>query len=206
VRSLPFLDPLLRAFRWHRRWFAALFAALAVLAALNTVSSTGSSGTLVVVAARSIPAGTKVTAEEVALVRLPAAMVADGAFTTLDQAMGRTVVVGVPAHQVLTPSALLGADGQVAPGQVALPVSFGAAATVSLLSVGSRIDVLGADATGSGYGVVATNVRVAGITASEDPGVLGGTGARLVLLDVTSAQASAIVAALSVSALSFALR
>ena len=90
---------------------------------------------------------------------------AEGAFTDLGQAVGRTVVVGVPARQVLTASALLGAEGQVAPGQVALPVAFGVAST---------------------------------------SGPLGGTVSRLVLLDVSSAQAASIVAAMSVSAVSSA--
>lgn len=159
-----------------------------------------------VVAVRSIPGGAKITAGDVALVQVPSAVAAEGAFTDLGQAVGRTVVVGVPARQVLTASALLGAEGQVAPGQVALPVTFGVASTVSLLSVGSRVDVLGADASGSGYGVVAANVRVAAIPSTEESGPLGGTVSRLVLLDVSSAQAAAIVAAMSVSAVSFALR
>lgn len=159
-----------------------------------------------VVAVRSIPGGAKIIAGDVALVQVPSAVAAEGAFTDLGQAVGRTVVVGVPARQVLTASALLGAEGQVAPGQVALPVTFGVASTVSLLSVGSRVDVLGADASGSGYGVVAANVRVAAIPSTEESGPLGGTVSRLVLLDVSSAQAAAIVAAMSVSAVSFALR
>ena len=159
-----------------------------------------------VVTVRGIPGGAKIAAGDVSVVLLPPAMVAEGAFTDLGQAVGRTVVVGVPARQVLTASALLGAQGQVAPGQVALPVTFGVAGTVSLLSVGSRVDVLGANASSSGYGVVASNVRVAAIPDAEDSSPLGGGAARLVLLDVSSAQAAAIVAAMSVSAVSFALR
>ncbi|MGV8910117.1 MAG: SAF domain-containing protein [Propionicimonas sp.] len=206
MRSRPPFGSLLRAFRWHRRWFAALFVAIAVLAALNSVSPADSAGTTVVVASRSIPGGARVTADDLSLVRLPADLVAEGALTDLGQAVGRTVVVGVPARQVFTGSALLGSDGQLAAGQVALPVSFGDVSTVSLLSVGSRIDVLGASASGSGYGVVATNVRVAALPASDEPGALGSTSSRVVLLDVSSAQAVAIVAATAVSAVNFALR
>ena len=206
MRSRPFLGPVLRAFRWHRRWFAALFVAIALLAALNSVSSAESGGTPVVVASRSIPGGARITANDVSLVRVRADLVAEGALADVGQAVGRTVVVEVPARQVLTGSVLLGSSGQVAPGQVALPVSFGGANTVSLLTVGSRIDVLGAAASGSGYGVVATNVRVAALPASDEPGPLGGTTSRLVLLDVSSAQAVAIVAAMAVSTVNFALR
>jgi len=206
VRSRPLLGSLLRAFRWHRRWFAALFVAIAVLAALTSVSSAESGGTTVVVASRSIPGGARITANDVSLAQVPTALAAEGALTDLGNAVGRTVVVEVPARQVVTGSALLGSGGQVAPGQVALPVSFGVANTVSLLSVGSRIDVLGASASGSGYGVVATNVRVAALPASDEPGPLGGTTSRLVLLDVSSTQAVAIVAAMAVASVNFALR
>lgn len=206
MRSIPFLDPLLRAFRWHRRWFAALFAAIAVLAGLNMLSAAQSAGVRVVVAGRDIPGGSRLGADDLRMVILPPAAVAAGAFTDIDQAVGRTVVVGIPERQVLTPVALLGAEGQVAPGKVALPVIFGTAGAVSLLSVGSRIDALGADASGSGYGVVATDVRVAALPESEDPDLLGGTTSQVVLLEVNSAQAAAIVAAMSVSSVSFALR
>lgn len=206
MRSIPFLDSLLRAIRWHRRWFAALFAAIAVLAGLNAFSSAQSDGAPVIVAARGISAGSRVTTDDLRLVTLPPSAVPAGAFTEIGQAVGRTVVVGVPERQVLTSSVLLGAAGQVAPGRVALPVTFGTAGAVSLLSVGSRIDVLGADAAGNGYGVVAADVRVAALPASEDPGMLGATTSRLVLLEVNSGQAAAIVAAMSVSAVSFALR
>lgn len=129
-------------------------------------------------------------------------MVAAGALTEIGAAVGRTVIVGVPERQVLTPSALLGTAGQVAAGKVALPVTFGAAA--SLLSVGSRLDVLGADT--AGYGVVAADVRVAALPPSDDPGLLGGTTSRLVLLEVDSTQAAGIAAAMAVSSLSFTLR
>jgi hypothetical protein len=139
------------------------------------------------------------------MVPLPTSMVAEGALPDPTQAIGQVAVVAVPARQVLTGAVLLGAEGQVGAGHVALPVSFGVAGTVALLRVGSRIDVLGANASGSAYGVVAADVRVAAIPAADDPGLLGGTTSRLVLLEVSSAQAAAIAAAMSVSAVSFAL-
>jgi Flp pilus assembly protein CpaB len=197
---------LVRAFRWHRRWFGALFAAIAVLATLNVVSSTQSAGTAVVVAARDISGGSRLRADDLRLAILPSSMVAAGAFTDISGAVGQTVVVGVPERQVLTPSVLLGAESQVGTGKVALPVTFGTSGAVSLLNVGSRVDVLGADATGSGYGVVAADARVAALPASDDSGLLGGATSRLVLLEVNSTQAAAIVAAMAVSSVSFALR
>lgn len=145
------------------------------------------------------------TASDLAVARLPAHLVPDGAFIDPAQIIGRTVVVEIRSRAVLAPPELLGAEGQVAAGEVALPVRFGESATVSLLRVGSRIDVLG-PSRGSDYGVVAANVRVVAIPSSGDSGVLGGSQTPLVLLEVSSAQASGIAASAAVSALSFALR
>lgn len=205
IHSVRLFESLRRAFRWHRRTFAALLAAIAVLAGLNALTSRGADGIPVVVAARTIAGGATVTASDLAVARLPADLVPDGAFIDPAQIIGRTVVVEIRSRSVLAPPELLGAEGQVTAGEVALPVRFGESATVSLLRVGSRIDVLG-PSRGSDYGVVAANVRVVAIPSSGDNGVLGGSQTPLVLLEVSSAQASGIAASAAVSALSFALR
>jgi len=206
VRSVPLIESLLRAVRWHRRWFAALFAALAVLAVLNTFSSAESSGASTVVAARGIPGGTKVVADDLRIVRLPRSMVPDGAFIDPAAVIGRTVVIRVSERSVLTPANLLESDALVAVGKVALPVRFAEATALPLLRVGAHIDVLGAAANGSDYGVVASDVRVVAVPAPSGGGVLGASESGLVLVEVDSGQAAAIAAAASVSAVSFALR
>ncbi|HEY3408282.1 MAG TPA: SAF domain-containing protein [Propionicimonas sp.] len=206
MRSVPLVESLLRALRWHRRWFAALFAALAVLAVLNTFSGAGSSGAPTVMAARSIPGGTVVAAGDLRLVRLPPSMLPDGAFSDPAAVIGHTVVIPVPERGILTPAILLESGAQVGVGKVALPVRFAEATALPLLRVGAHIDVLGAAASGSGYGVVASDVRVVAIPAPGEGGVLGGSQNGLVLVEVDSTQAAAIAAAASVSAVSFALR
>ena len=206
MRSQPLVESLVRAFRWHRRWFAALFAALAVLATLSAFSSAEGSGAAVVVAARSIPAGTKVASADLSTARLPPALVPEGAFTDADAVIGRTLVIAVPERSVLTPANLLESRSLVAAGKVALPVRFAEATAVPLLRVGAHIDVLGAKADGADYGVVAADVRVVALPVVSDGGVLGGSQAALVLVEVDSSQAASIAAAASVSAVSFALR
>ncbi|MCB0911459.1 MAG: hypothetical protein KDB60_07580 [Propionibacteriaceae bacterium] len=194
-----------RAFRWHRRTFAALFVAVAVLAGLNALTARAGPGIPVVIATRTIPGGATVTADDLALVQAPAEFVADGAFAAIDAVVGSTTVVDVPARATLTASALLGGEGQVAAGHVALPVRFGEASAVALLRVGSRIDVLGPTTGGSEFGVVAADVRVVAIPTAGDGGLLGGGEPALVLLEVNSTQAAQISAAASVSSVSFAL-
>lgn len=202
---MQLLHSVRRAFRWHRRTFAALFVAVAVLATLNTLTASSGPGVPVLIAIRTIPGGATVTADAVAVVHAPAELVADGAFTAVDSVVGRTAVVDVPARAALTPSALLGNEGQVSAGKVALPVRFAEASAVALLRVGSRIDVLGPTAEGSEFGVVAAGVRVVAIPAHGTDGVLGGSEPPLVLLEVDSAEAARIAAAASVSSVSFAL-
>jgi Flp pilus assembly protein CpaB len=188
VRSVPLIESLLRALRSHRRWFAAVFAALAV------------------VAARSIPGGTTVVADDLRMVRLPPSMVPGAAFTDPAAVIGHTVVIPVPERSVLTSANLLESGALVAVGKVALPVRFAEAAALPLLRIGAHIDVLGAAANGSDYGVVASDVRVVAIPAPSEGGVLGGSQSGLVLVEVDSGQAAAIAAAASISAVSFALR
>ncbi len=199
------LDSLRRAVRWHRRGIAALLVAVAVLAGLNVLSSRTTGGVPVVVAARGLRAGTAVAASDLTLVLVPPALVPDEAITDPAQAAGRVAVVGIPARQVLTGSVLLGDDAGASPGHVGLPVSFGTSPAVALLRVGSRIDVLGPAASGSGYGVVASDVVVRAIPAVEDPGMLSGSTSRIVVLDVTADQAVAIAGSMAVSSLSFAV-
>ena len=197
---------MLRAFRWHRRWFAAFFAGVAVLATLNVFASAEASGVSTVVAARGIAGGATVVAEDLRTVRLPAAMVPVGAISDPGAAIGRTLVIPVAERGVLTPSNLLQSGNLVASGKVALPVRFAEATALQLLRVGAHIDVLGATANGADYGVVASDVRVAAMTPASEGGVLGGAQGTLVLVEVDRVQASAITAAASVSAVSFALR
>ncbi len=206
MRSVPLVDSLLRAFRWHRRWFAAVFAALAVLATLNAFSSAEGSGTPIVVAARNLSSGATVSAADLRTVRIPAAMQPVGAFTDVDAVIGATLVIPVPERGVLTPANLLESGALVPVGKVALPVRFAEASALPLLRVGSRIDVLGAAANGADYGIVAADVRVVALPAVSDGGALGGSPAALVLVEVDAGQAAAITAAAAVSAVSFALR
>jgi Flp pilus assembly protein CpaB len=158
------------------------------------------------VALRDLDGGSVVEPAALQVVRVPPGVVPAGAFTDPTGPAGRTVVVDVPARAVLTSAVLLDSAARAGPGRVALPVRFGEAAAVALLDVGSRIDVLGPDASGAGYGVVAADVRVLALPRAGEDGLLTGSGSSLVLLEVTAAQAAAVTAAGSVSAVGFALR
>ncbi|MCW5952779.1 MAG: hypothetical protein KIT69_11035 [Propionibacteriaceae bacterium] len=193
------LDPLRRAVRWHRRLLAAALAGLAVYFALAAFTERDDT-IRVVVAAHTIPGGRTVGAGDLTTLHLPRPAVPEGAFTEVDQAIGRTVISHLPARAVLTTSALAGGGDLVAPGRVALPVGLSDSAPVSLVQAGDRIDLLGPGATGS-IEVLVSGTRVIAIP-QVDGGLLG-SGSPVILVDVSRAEAARLVAA--GSPLSFAL-
>lgn len=207
MKRTGFLTPLLRAFRWHRRWFAAIFAAIAVLAGLNAVNARTQDLREVVVAARPIDGGTTVAAADLRLARLPDDAIPEGAVSDPAAVIGRTTRAALPGRRVLVEADILGSSGGVTAGRVALPVQFGTSQAVALLSSGVRIDVLGPQAGSAGYQVVAADVRVITVVAQAGASSpFGGGESGPVLLEVDSSQASAILAAAAIGSVSFALR
>lgn len=207
MKRAGFLTPLVRAFRWHRRWFAAIFAAIAVLAGLSAINAGTQELRQVVVAARPISGGARLTAADLRLTGLPEQAIPDGALSDPTPLIGRTTRAGLPGRRVLVEADLLGGPGGLAPGRVALPVEFGQSQASALLGSGIRIDVLGPQAGTDGYQVVAADVRVITVVApAESSGPFGGGQSGPVLLEVDTAQASAILAAASIGQVSFALR
>lgn len=194
-----FLDPLRRALRWHRRLLAALLAGLAAYLVLTELTDRGDT-TRVVVAARTIDGGRTIGARDLTTLELPRAAVPEGAITDAGEALGRAVLLQVPARAALTASALAGSESLVAPGRVALPLTLAESAPVALVGPGDRIDVLGPGPSGV-VEVLASEVRVIAIP-ELDTGLLGG-GAPVLLVDVDRRQAAVLVAA--GSPLSFAL-
>lgn len=110
------------------------------------------------VAARELPAGARLAAEDLVTVRVPPEVVPAGALTraaALEQVLNAPVSTGEPltSTRVRYSSLLAGA-----PGTVALPVRVADAAAASVVAPGDRIDLLATvpDATSSGTGTVRT--------------------------------------------------
>ncbi len=199
------LTALVRALRWHRRWFAALFALIAVFAALSSMGSVAVGTVPTVVASRTIPGGTILTAADLSVTQLPASMVAVGAFQHLDEALGREVISEIPERGVLTASSLLTDRITVSAGHVALPVRFADTASISLLAPGNRIDVLGANPKGGGFSVVAADARVIALPSQQGSGMFANNNAELVLIEISRAQAATISSAASSGTLSYSM-
>ena len=198
------LAPVRRALRWHRRLLAAGFAMVAVYCVL-TVLTEPEPGVRLLVAAREVPAGATLSPADLTVLTLPPEAVPDGALTEPDQALGRTVVAQVPPRAVITTSCLTSTGTLVAPGRLALPVTLAAAAPVALLRPGDTIDLLGVGSTGV-VEVLARGVRVVTITVADQAGGLVAGEDPVVLVDLSPAEATLVVAAATAGPLAFALR
>jgi len=162
----------------RRRPIAALFAAVAVLAGLQANAAPAPPRTSVLTAARDLPAGAVVRADDVTSVEVDPAAVPAGVLPGPRAAIGRTTTTPVRRGEPLTDVRLVTAsllDGY--PGLVAVPVRIGDPGAVRLLRVGDRVDLLAADPQGRGpASVVGDRVPVLAIPqpGEESPGLTNG--------------------------------
>lgn len=206
MQPVRLIDPFVRAFRWHRRWFAAILASIAVLATLSALSPEASGTVPVVVAGHEIAGGSTLTSSDLQVITYPAEAVPEGSFRAASDLAGAEVVGTVPARRPLTSADLLDGNSLVAAGKVAVPVRFSDADSVAILSVGRHIDILGQPASDAAMTTVAGNVRVVAIPGADRGGVLGAAGGGLVLVEADQAQSVAILTATSAGTLGYVLR
>jgi Flp pilus assembly protein CpaB len=177
----------------RRRLLAATCAALAVATALQANAAPPPPRTPVLTAARDLPPGTRVTADDVVRTGFAPDSVPSGV-VALDEAVGRTTVGPVHEGEPITDARLLGGSLLAAyPDSVAAPVRIGDAASVDLLRVGDRVSVLAADPQDNAPAVtVAEDVPVIGIPPRRrtDPSLSSGALV-VVAVDATTARAMA---------------
>ncbi|MEO5708994.1 MAG: SAF domain-containing protein [Nocardioidaceae bacterium] len=183
----------------RRRPIAALCAAVAVAAALQSGSAAPPARTLVLTAARDLPAGVVVRPGDLARTPFDPASVPAGVLGETS-AVGRTTAGPLRSGEPLTDARLVTRsllEGY--PGLVAVPVRIGDPGAVRLLRVGDRVDLLAADPQGE------TSARAVGrdvpVLAIPRPGVEspGLTNGALVVLGIPDGGAEAVAQA-SVSA------
>ena len=190
------LRRLRRSVLTHRRPLAALLAAVAVAAALEANAAPPPPRTLVLTAARDLPAGAVVRAGDLARTPFDPASVPSGVLPA-SAAVGRTTTGPVREGEAMTDVRLLTRSLLSGyPGLVAVPVRIGDPAAVRLLRVGDRVDLLAADPQAeSAARVVGRDVPVLAIprTGAESPGLTAGALVVVGLPDMTAqtvAQAS----------------
>ncbi|MGB3771298.1 MAG: SAF domain-containing protein [Rhodococcus sp. (in: high G+C Gram-positive bacteria)] len=199
---VPSLPPRLRS-PAARRVLAAMLVLLAVAATYR--SDPSRSSTAVVVAATDLIPGAYVDAADVRTTHVDRSILADGALTSIDDAVGHTVAGPVRAGEVLTDARLLGSrlaaatlgvdDARVVPIRLADPE------LADLLRAGDVVDVVraGSDA-GSGIpsgetAVIADRATVVMVSAAGS----GMARREQIILVALRADAATDVAAASLS-------
>lgn len=176
---------------WHRRWLAAVAAALCVLAVTSALSPTLPGGTPVVIAAKAIPAGAQLTAEEVTTKEVPPDLVPAQPLSGTEQATGRTAVVALPAGTIIGSSFLLETT-PLPPGMRFVPVRVPDAEIGRLLRTGDRVSVVAPDAGGNST-IIAAGLRVAAIPRQDTSGPIQARDQNtLVVLEVPDALAAEV--------------
>jgi Flp pilus assembly protein CpaB len=210
--ALPgWLREVRRAAAWHRRLLTAGLLAAAVAFALQAVTPSPPPGARVVVAARDLSGGVRVSGTDVTVHRVPRDALPGGALRERADAEGRILVGPVRKGEVLTDVRLVGRSLLEAYGDtlVAAPVRIADAASVRLLHAGDVVDVLaaGADDGGAGARLVASAVPVVSVPAASGS-VLGptDTSGALVVVVTTDTTAARLAAAAVSQRLSVVLR
>ncbi|WP_299166172.1 Flp pilus assembly protein CpaB [uncultured Arthrobacter sp.] len=156
------LQSRLRAFVFRkRRLLAAGVLCIAAGVTVEALLPAEPATVPVVAASADLPVGTVLTADQLAIVRLPEAAVPEHSFPSPELVAGQQLATPVYAGDVLAQNFLVGA-GLLAgspEGTVAVPLRPADASTVQLLSPGQRVDVV--LSTGNGFEVSAKNTILA---------------------------------------------
>ncbi len=164
--SLP--HDLIRAAGRHRRPLAALAAAAAVYSTVSALSPAPPPTVAVLAAARDLPGGTTPAASDLRTVRLPSAVVPDGALRPGAAAASRVLAGPVRAGEPLTDARFVapGLVRRAGAGAVAYAIRVDDADAVALVRPGDTVDVLAASATARrAAGTVASGVTVLALPA-----------------------------------------
>lgn len=156
------LQTRMRAFVFRKRRLLAAAAMCAAAGVAVEALLPHEPATVEVVAASSdLPVGTVLTADQLALVRVPEAAVPKHSFPAAELVTGQQLATPVYAGDVLAQNFLVG-SGLLAgspQGTVAVPLRPADASTVQLLSAGQRVDVI--LSTGNGFEVSAKSTVLA---------------------------------------------
>jgi Flp pilus assembly protein CpaB len=155
---------------WPRRLLALSCLLLALLSATHASSPAARAGEPtagVVVAARSLPIGTTITASDVRVASWPARLRPATGFAAPSDAVGQRLAGGLAAGDAVTRERLVSGDlaAGLPAGTVAAPVTLADAGAANLIRAGDYVDLISP-------------------ASQNDPGAAAATGAALIALDV----------------------
>lgn len=190
-----------RAVLRRRRVLAALLTAVAVVAALRTVSPAPEPTVAVLVASRDLVSGTVVRGADLVEAAYPTATVPDGLARGV---VGRTLAAPVRRGEPITDVRLVGPTLMEGYDDlVAVPVRLPDAGSVGLLAVGDRIDLVATDPGVGDARVIALAAPVLALPAPTEADSSGGLTGRLVVVGASRTAAQAIAGAAVRDFLSF---
>ena len=158
------------------------------------------------VAAVDLPAGTVLSRSQLAVARLPRAVVPSGTAPEPGPLVGRVLAGSVRAGEPLTDVRLVGAGLTrfLPQGQVAAPVRLADLAVAALVHTGDRVDVLATPRDAARADVIATAALVLA-TDSRPHDIAAESGGGLLLLAVDGATAARLAAVAASSTLTVTL-
>lgn len=181
----------------RRRGIAAVLAGLAVLLVVRTVTAPTLPTQDLLVAAHDLPSGTVLTTDDLTLAPFTRDSVPPGAVSPEVVPVGRVLAGPLGSGEALTHVRLVGEEllGGY-PGSSITPVRVSDASTLALLTVGTRIDLLGSDPGTGSVRTLATGAQVVAIPAAttSSPGSGG------LLLVAVAPEAADRIASASVTA------
>jgi len=172
-----------RAATWHRRLLVAGLLAASVAFAIQALSPPPPRTETVLVAARDLPGGTRLTTDDVRVTGATPRSLPDGALRSRTRATGRTLAGPARKGEVLTDVRLVSRSllDSYGAALVAAPVRIADAASVRLVQPGDTVDVLAAGLGADGSATSAARVVAAAVPVVTIPPVatspLGGTDA-----------------------------
>ncbi|HEU0289012.1 MAG TPA: SAF domain-containing protein [Nocardioidaceae bacterium] len=172
-----------RALYARRRLLAGIFAALAVVAAIQAVRPAPPPTRVVLTAATDLRAGQVLSPEDVVLVETAPELIPDGALDPSEPPFGRTLAGPVRAGEPLTDVRLVQGEllAGFEPGTVLATVRVFDPAAVVHLEPGDQVDVVGSDPRGSSTASVIAPDATVVIPPADDDAVTLGEGAPVVV-------------------------
>ncbi len=178
-----------RAVLRRRRLLAALCVAAAVALGVRAASAPPPATTTVLTAARDLPAGAPVAADDVVGVEFAPESVPAGAVA---DPVGQTLAAPLRRGEPVTDVRLVGQSlADAHPELTTLPVRLPDTEAASLLAPGDRVDLVATDPQGGGARVVASDVLVLA-TPAPDPATGADTPGVVVVVGVSPVSVTAV--------------
>lgn len=177
----------------RRRLIAVLLVAVAVAASLRTLAPPPPATTPLLVAARDLPAGRVLRAEDLVERRVAPGVVPEG---VVGEPTGRMLAAPLRGGEAVTDVRLVGAGlaGAQPAGATVVPIRLADAGQAALLTVGDRIDLLATDPQAGTTVEVALDVGVVALPDPESSGD-GALPGRLVVVSLPSTDVRRVTAA-----------